>query len=180
MAAACSGAERPLGEGGQLDAEEGVGILDRLRDHAGDPLLEQRSARRPNRGRSRRLMNIANAPEWSPLPYASNTGAGRFQERLAEGQRDQRRLQQGERVHLLGVVEGQLGCDRRAGGVARDVSAPHTEMVEQRGGVGGVVRDAHRRRGVGAADPAALVVADQLVAVGQRRFCEAAARSSRR
>ena len=38
------GAERPLGEGGQLDAEEGVGVLDRLRDHAGDPLLEQRSA----------------------------------------------------------------------------------------------------------------------------------------
>ena len=72
----------------------------------------------------------------------------------------------------LGVVEGQLGGDRRAAGVAGDVRARHAEMVEERGGVGGVVRDAHRPRGVGAADPATLVVADQLVAVGQRRFRE--------
>src|SRR5712691_3613620 len=43
-------------------------------------------------------------------------------------------------------------------------------MVEERRGVGGVVRDAHWRRGVGAADPTPLVVSDQLVAVGQRRF----------
>ena len=117
-------------------------------------------------------MNMANAPAWSPLPYASNTGPAGFEERLAAGHREQRRLQQGQRVHLLGVVEGQLGRDRRAAGVARDVGAPHTEMVEQRGSVGGVVRDAHRRRRVGAADPTPLVVADQLVAVGQRRFCE--------
>ena len=51
---------------------------------------------------------------------------GGLQERLAERQRHQRRLQQGERVHLLGVVESQLGCDRRAGRVPCDVSAPYT------------------------------------------------------
>jgi hypothetical protein len=56
--------------------------------------------------------------------------------------------------------------------VAGDVGAPQTELVEQRGGVRGVVRDAHRRRGVRAADPAALVVADELVVVGERRFCD--------
>jgi hypothetical protein len=43
-------------------------------------------------------------------------------------------------------------------------------MVEQRGGVGGVVRDADWRRGVGAANPTPLVVADELVAVGERRL----------
>ena len=51
MAAACSATERPLGEGGQLDAEEGVGVLDRLRDRARDALVEQGSARLPSRGR---------------------------------------------------------------------------------------------------------------------------------
>src|SRR4051794_41873715 len=43
-------------------------------------------------------------------------------------------------------------------------------MVEQGRGVGGVVRDAHGRRGVGASDPAALVVPDELVVAGERRF----------
>ena len=114
--------------------------------------------------------NMANAPEWSPLRVCLEHRAGGVQERIAERQRDQRRLQQRERVHLLGVVEGQLGCDRRAGGVARDVGAPHTEVLEQRRGVGGVIGDAHRRRGVRAADPTPLVVADELVAVGQRRL----------
>ena len=73
-------------------------------------------------------------------------------------------------MHLLGVVEGQLGSDRRAGGMARDVSAPHTEVLEQRRGVGGVLSYAHRRWSVRAADPTALVVPDQLVTVGQRRL----------
>ena len=73
-------------------------------------------------------------------------------------------------MNRLGMVEGQLGGDRRAARVADDVGAPHTEGVEQRGSVGGVIADAHRRRGVRALDPAALVVPDQLVAVGEHRF----------
>ena len=75
-------------------------------------------------------------------------------------------------MHGLGMFEGQLGGDRRAGRVADDVGVPHTQRVEQRGGVGGMVCDGYRRRGVRAPDPAALVVADQLVAVGERRFRE--------
>src|SRR5215211_12109 len=43
-------------------------------------------------------------------------------------------------------------------------------MVEQGRGVGGMVRDADGRRGAGASDPATLVVPDELVAVGERRF----------
>jgi hypothetical protein len=73
-------------------------------------------------------------------------------------------------VHVVRVVEGQLGSDRRAGGVADDVRAPHSEVLEQRRGVGGVLCDAHRRWRVRAADPTPLVVTDQLVAVGQRRL----------
>src|SRR3954465_848574 len=95
---------------------------------------------------------------------------GSFQKRTAERQRHQRRLQQSQRVHLLGVVEGQLGSDRRAGGMARDVSAPHTEVLEQRRGVGGMLSYAHRRWSVRAANPTPLVVSDQLVTVCQRRL----------
>ena len=50
--------------------------------------------------------------------------------------------------------------------------ALHPEMIEECGSVVGVVHDAHRPHGVGAADPATLVVADQLVAIGQLRFCD--------
>jgi hypothetical protein len=71
-------------------------------------------------------------------------------------------------VHAVGMVECELGTNRCAAGVARDVGAAHTEPLEERRGICGVVSDAHRRRGVGAADPTPLVVADQLVAVGQR------------
>ncbi len=171
MAAACSGPNVHSVDGGQLDSEEGVGILDRLRNHTGDPVLEQRSTLLPveaacgghEHGKRARVVTASVCLEHR---------AGGFQERTAERQRHQRRLQQSERVHLLGVVEGQLGCDRRAGGVARDVSAPHTELLEQRRGVGGVIGDAHRRRSVGAADPTPLVVPDQLVAVGQCRLCK--------
>ena len=52
------------------------------------------------------------------------------------------------------------------------MGAPDADLVEQRRGVGGVVGDADRRRGVGASEPAAPVIADQLVAVGERRFCQ--------
>ena len=173
------GPERPLGDGGQLDSEEGVGILDRLRDHTRDPLLEQRSTLFPieaacgghEHGKRARVVAASVCLEHR---------AGGFQERTAERQRHQRRLQQSERVHLLGVVEGQLGSDRRAGGMARDVSAPHTEVLEQRRGVGGVLSYAHRRWSVRAADPTALVVSDQLVTVVPAPALEGAARSSRR
>jgi hypothetical protein len=73
-------------------------------------------------------------------------------------------------VHGLRAVERHLGSDHRAGGVAGDMGARHSQPVEERRRVGGVVRHAHRRRGRGAADPTPLVVADQPVAVGQRRF----------
>src|SRR4051812_43817287 len=52
----------------------------------------------------------------------------------------------------------------------RDVSAPQTEVLEQRRSVGGVLCDAHWRWSVRAADPTPLVVSDQLVAVGQCRL----------
>ena len=68
------------------------------------------------------------------------------------------------------MVKCKLGGDHRAGGVAGDVGAGHSQMVEDRRRVGGMVCDADRRRGVGAADPAPLVISDQLVPVGQRRF----------
>ena len=71
------GAESPPGHGGQLDAEEGVGVLDRLRDDTRDPFLEQRLTFFPFEPLVA-ATNIANAPEWSPLPYASNTRAADF------------------------------------------------------------------------------------------------------
>ena len=71
---------------------------------------------------------------------------------------------------VSGWSSASWAATARAAGVAGDVGARHSEMVEERRGVGGVVGDAHRRRGVGAADPTPLVVSDQLVAVGQRRF----------
>ena len=42
-------------------------------------------------------------------------------------------------MHGLGMVECQLGRDRRAAGVAGDVGARHAQVVEERRGVGGVV-----------------------------------------
>jgi hypothetical protein len=92
-----------------------------------------------------------------------------LEEGLASRQREQRQLQQDQRVHGVGLVERELRGDRRAARVARDVSARHAEMPEQRRGIGRVVADAHRRRRVGAARPTPLVVPDQLVA-GERRF----------
>ncbi|WP_406180858.1 hypothetical protein [Streptomyces sp. NBC_01006] len=43
-------------------------------------------------------------------------------------------------------------------------------MVEQRDGIGDVVGDGDLPEGVGAAAPAPLVVADELVALGECRF----------
>ncbi len=68
------GTERPLGDGGQLDAEEGVGVLDRLRHRSRDPLLEQGPARCPVQAASRRSGTWPTLPRGRPLPYASNAG----------------------------------------------------------------------------------------------------------
>ena len=124
-------------------------------------------------------MKMASAASWSPLPYASNAGPACWKKASPRGHREQRQLQQDQRVHGLGMVERQLGGDRGAARVAGDVGARHAEVVEERGGVGGVVGDAHRGWGVGAADPTPLVVADQLVAVGQRRLLTGAAGTRR-
>ena len=97
-------------------------------------------------------------------------GRRRLEERLAAGHREQRQLEQRQRGDAVGLVEGELGGDGGAAGVADDVGAGDTEVVEQRGGVGGVVGHADRRRRVGAAHPAPLVVADQLVALVERRL----------
>ncbi len=97
---------------------------------------------------------------------------GLFEEGFATGHGEQRELQQDQRVHALGIVERQLGGDRRAAGVTCNVGAPQAEAVEERRGVGSVVGDAHRGRGVRAAGPAPLVVPDELVVVGQCRFLD--------
>ena len=169
MAAACSGPNVHSATAGSSTPKK---VSASLIDCATTPGIRASSNAR-HASQSRPLAaatNMANAPEWSPLRVGLEHRGGGVQERTAERQRHQRRLQQGERVHLLGVVEGQLGSDRRAGRVAGDVGAPHTEVLEQRRGVGGVIADAHRRRGVRAAHPAPLVVPDQLVAVCQRRL----------
>ena len=70
------------------------------------------------------------------------------------------------------MVQRQLGGDRSAAGVSRDVGLADPEVVEQGRGVGRVVGDADRSWSAGAADPATLVVADQLVTVGEDRFCQ--------
>ena len=163
------GAERPLGQRGQLDAEERVGVRDRLRHRAGNPLLEQGHGSRP--------LEAAHGAHEDRQRTGVVAAGVRLERRLdlreegsETGHRDQRRLQQHERVNVLGVVERQLRGDRPAARVACDVDGSQTEMVEQGRGVGGVVGDAHGRRGVCASDPAALVVPDELVAVGERRF----------
>ena len=97
-----------------------------------------------------------------------------LEEGVRAGHREQRRLQQGEGVHDLRTVERQLQDDRPTVGVADDVRAPDTQVVEQATGVRGVVGDAHRRRGVGAPGPTPPVVSDQLMAVGERRLGETA------
>ena len=170
MAAASSRTEHPLGEGGQLDSEEGVRVLDGLGHGA------RAGGRRAGLGTVSQstppttLMKMASAPLVVAAAVRVERGADLLEERLGAGHREQRELEQDERLDDLGVVEGQLGRDRPTAGVAGDVSAPHTEMIEECGSVGGVIHDAHRPHGAGAADPTTLVVPDQLVAAGQLRF----------
>ena len=70
----------------------------------------------------------------------------------------------------LGSVDGQLEGDGRPRGVAGDMGATDTEVAEQRGRVGRVLREAHRRRAVGAGGHSSLMVPDQTVAIRQCRF----------
>ena len=91
----------------------------------------------------------------------------RGEKRLTAGHREQGQLEQRERGDSFGFVEGQLGGDGRAAGVAHHMSPGDSQVIEQRSGVGGVVGHAHRAGGVRAAHPPALVVADQLVALGE-------------
>ena len=161
--------ERPFGQGGQFDAEHGVGVLDRLCHRTGKSLFEQGSAGGP-------VQAAADAEEDGPrcLVVAAcvclERGPGLLEDGFAAGHREQPRLQQGQRVHGVGVVECELGGGVRAGGVAGDVGARQAEVVKECRGVGGVVGDGHWRRGGAAAGPTPLVVADQLVAVSQCRF----------
>ena len=107
------GAELPLGQGGQLDAEEGVGIADCVRDRAGRPLLEQRLACWP-------VEAAHGAHEHGQRPHVVaafvclERRPGLFEECPAAGHREQRHLEQDQRVHGLGLVECQLGGNGRS------------------------------------------------------------------
>ena len=68
----------------------------------------------------------------------------RSEKGVAAGHREQRQFEQHERCDSVGLVERQLGGDCCAAGVADDVSAGDSQVVEQCGGVGGVVGHAHR------------------------------------
>ena len=160
------GAEGPLGERGQLDAEDRVGILDRLGNGSGDALIEQLPAPRP-------LEAAHGTEEHGEGALVIPTGVGlehrgrRSEKRLTAGHREEGQLEQHERGDSFGFVERQLGGDGRAAGVADDMSPGDPQVIEQRGGVGGVVGHTHRAGGVRAAHPPPLVVADQLVALGE-------------
>jgi len=92
------------------------------------------------------FMKIARAPACGRRSRTLERRLDLREEGFETGHRDQRRLQQHERMHVLGMVERHLRGDRRAARVARDVDGAQTEMVEYGRGVGGVVRDAHGRR----------------------------------
>ena len=163
------GRERPLGEGRQLDAEEGVGVGECLSDRVGDALFEQRAARGPveaadgaheHRQRARMVAAGVGVEGRRCLP----------EERLPARQREQREFQQEQAVDAVRMVERELDGDGGAAGVAGRMDALDAERVEERRSVGGVVGDGHGRRRVRAAAPAALVVPDQPEARDQRRL----------
>jgi hypothetical protein len=165
------GSERPGADGWEFDAEEGVGVLDRLGDATRDVLVEYGLAGLPVQ-----IAHRAQEAGHGPLVVAGAVGLqGRPripEEGVRAGHREQRRLQQDEGVHDLGTVERELKDDRPTVGVAGDVRAPDIQVVEQATGVRGVVCDAHRRESVGAPGPTPPVVPDHAVAVGQRRLGE--------
>ena len=169
MAAACSGpnAQALMAE---FDAEEGVGVLDRLGDATRDVLVDYGLAGLPVE-----TAHCAQEAGHCPLVVASAVGlqgGPRILEEGVAGHREQRRLQQGQRVHDLGTVERELEddrpllewparCTRRT---PRWSSRPPASAAWSAMLTGG--------EGVGAPGPTPPVVPDHAVAVGQRRLGE--------
>ena len=111
------GPERPLGEAGQLDAEERVDVLEACSTAPG---MRSSSSRWHATQSSplTALRNIASASSCSPLRVGVEHRAGALEERRAAGHREQRELQQDQGRHPVRVVEGQLRGDGRSAGVA--------------------------------------------------------------
>jgi len=163
------GVERPLNETRELDPEEGVGVANRLRDHSGDALLEERATPVPIEAAhgghedgerllvAARRMSVERGPRFP-------------EERLSGRHRQERWFEQHQGVNALGPVERELERDRRTTRMAPDVSAPNVEVVEQSGGVRRVVGDGHGPGCPSAAHPTALVVHDDAIAVGELAF----------
>ena len=135
------GAERPSGQGGQLDAEHGAGILECGRHRAGNTLVDHGPAGLPveaahgGQEDRQRLLVVASSERLEGRPPL-------LQERPGPGQCEERRLQEHEGVHHLGTVQGHLQGDDGAAGVADDVRPRHVEVLEQRGRVNHVIGDA--------------------------------------
>jgi hypothetical protein len=119
------GSERPGADGWEFDAEEGVGVLDRLGDATRDMLVDDGLAGLPVQTAHR-----AQEAGHGPLVVAGAVGLQGRPRMLEEGVRaghgEQRRFQQGEGVHDLRTVERQLEDDWATVGVAGDVRAPDT------------------------------------------------------
>lgn len=163
------GGEAPLPESGQLNAEEGVSVLYGLGEGAGQQVVQHATD-----GGRIEVAHDAQEASYRALMVARGIGLERrsrlLEERLAARHREQRELQESQRTHGAGMVQAELRGNRGAAGVTGDVGGRHREVVQEGSGVGGVNGDGHRPRRARAADPAPLVVADQLVPVGQRRL----------
>ena len=84
-------------------------------------------------------MKMANAPSWSPLPYASNAGPTCWRKASPLGTESSDGSSRISVCTISGWSSASWAAIRRAGGVAGDVGARHSQMVEERRGVGGVV-----------------------------------------
>ena len=120
------GAERPLGEGGQLDAEERVGVLDRLRDRARQPLVEQRLGRSAQSSAAHDAHEDGEGAFVVAAAVGLERRPGLLEEGLAAGHREQRQLEQDQRVHASRDGRGPAGrrpprrwSGRRRGRAAR-------------------------------------------------------------
>ena len=74
----------------------------------------------------------------------------------------------GKAVNDVGTVDRQLEGDDRPCRVAGDMCATDAEMVEQPSGIGRMLHEADRRRGISAAVQPSLAVGNQAVALDQR------------
>ena len=152
MAAADSGVERPAGQGRQLDAEEGVGVLQGVGHGAGNARLDQGLAGLPVEAAHgghedrQRLLVLAGG-------VGLEGGPRLLEKRLGPRHGEEGRLQEDEGVHELGTVQGHLQGDGAAAGVAGDVGAGHIEVLEERRRVNDVIGDVHRRRACACSRP---------------------------